>query len=131
MKTNSCRRKEVITPLYDRSGRGTTIIGSATITTVRRVLLAIIVGLLALSASGASTLILAEPCGGYDLAGDPDGACPPTCVTCGCCAQPAESVPITVQRSREAPVDDVEQLLPPVLKTDPHDILHVPKRRLA
>jgi hypothetical protein len=98
---------------------------------VRRFVFAIIVGLLALSASGVSSLIVAEPCGGYEVAGNPDGACPPTCVTCGCCAQPAESVPIAVQRSGKEAVEDIERLLPPLPAADPRDILHVPKPRRA
>lgn len=94
---------------------------------MRRFVLAIIVGVLAFTASGATGLILAEPCNGYDLAGDPDGACPPTCVTCGCCAQPADPGAIIVERSGETAVGDIEALLPPLPKTDPRDILHVPK----
>ena len=98
---------------------------------MRRLVFAIIVGLLALSASGATSLIVTEPCRSSERAGEDDGACPPTCVTCGCCAQPAESVAIAVEPSGEAPVGDIDGLLPPLPKTEPRDILHVPKPRPA
>jgi hypothetical protein len=76
---------------------------------VRRFALAIIVGLLALSASGVATLIAGEPCTGYELTGqgEDDGACPPTCVTCGCCAQAAETVAVAVSTSPEIPVSNL------------------------
>jgi hypothetical protein len=100
---------------------------------VRRFALAIIVGLLTLSASGVSTLIAGEPCTGYELTGEgeDDGACPPTCVTCGCCAQAAVTVSIAVSSSPDIPVSDVVAVLPRIPRTDPLDILHVPKPALA
>jgi hypothetical protein len=100
---------------------------------VRRFAFAIIVGLLALSASGVSTLIAGEPCTGYELTGqgEDDGACPPTCVTCGCCAQAAETVAVVVSPSPDIPVSDVIALLPRIPRTDPLDILHVPKGVVA
>jgi hypothetical protein len=100
---------------------------------VRRFALAIIVGLLMLSASGLSTLIAGEPCTGYELAGqtEPDGACPPTCVTCGCCAQAAETVAVAVSTAPDTLVSDLSAVLPRIPRTDPLDILHVPRFALA
>jgi hypothetical protein len=100
---------------------------------VRRFALAIIVGLLTLSASGVSTLIAGEPCTGYELTGqgEDDGACPPTCVTCGCCAQAVEAVALAVASSPDAPIADLCIALSDVLNADPRDILHVPKSVLA
>jgi hypothetical protein len=90
-----------------------------------------IVGLLALSASGAPSLLTPEPCGGSERADDLDGACLPMCVTCGCCAQPAVPMTVDVERSGDERITDVDVLLPLVAKTHPRDILHVPKARRA
>ena len=100
---------------------------------MRRFAFAIIVGLLTLSASGVSMVIAGEPCTGYELTGqgEDDGGCPPTCVTCGCCAQAAVTVSIAVSSSPDIPVSDVIAVLPRIPRTDPLDILHVPKLRLA
>jgi hypothetical protein len=100
---------------------------------VRRFALAVIVGLLTLSASGASTLVAGEPCTDVELTrqGDDDGACPPTCVTCGCCAQAVEPVVVAVSGSPDIRVCSLTTVLPRIPRTDPLDILHVPKLALA
>jgi len=98
---------------------------------VRRFALAVIVGLLTFSASGVYSLVIAEPCTGYEQPGQEDGACPPTCVTCGCCAQAAEPVTVTITSSFEAPVSDLGPVVAGLPTTGPRDILHVPKFRLA
>ncbi len=74
---------------------------------------------------------MGEPCTGYEQPGREDGACPPTCVTCGCCAQAAEPVILPVTSSFEAPVADVSPLVSLLPRTSPRDILHVPKLRFA
>ena len=94
---------------------------------VRRSVLAIIVSLLTFSASGLPTLIAGEPCTGYEQPGSEDAACPPACVTCGCCAQAAEPALLPVAKSLKAAVADVSPLIPHLAKTSPRDILHVPK----
>lgn len=98
---------------------------------MRRFALAIIVALLTLSASGVSALVVGEPCTGYEQPGREDGACPPTCVTCGCCAQAAEPTTLPVTSSLESPVVGISPLLAPLPRTLSHDILHVPKLRFA
>jgi hypothetical protein len=100
---------------------------------VRRFAFAIIVVLLTLSASGMSTLIAGEPCTGYELTGqgEDDGACPPTCVTCGCCAQAAEPVGVAASSSPDIPLSGLVTSLPRIPRTDPLDILHVPRLGLA
>lgn len=98
---------------------------------VRRLAFAIIVALLTFTASGAYALVIAEPCTGYEQPGQEDGACPPTCVRCGCCTQAAEPAILTVASSLEVPVTIVSPLIPRVPKASPRDILHVPKPRLA
>jgi hypothetical protein len=101
-------------------------------TVVRRFMLAVVVALLTISASGVWSLVVTEPCTGYELAGtEDDGACPPTCVTCGCCAQAAEPAMLAHTSSPDVPVTDLIDRLPIVPRTDPRDILHVPKLRLA
>ncbi|HXW07828.1 MAG TPA: hypothetical protein VD833_21540 [Vicinamibacterales bacterium] len=96
---------------------------------MRRSLLALLVGLLTLSASGVTSLIVDEPCSGFEITaqGDDDGVCPPTCVTCGCCAQAVEPVAFAIASSPDAPIADLVRVLPDVLTADPRDILHVPR----
>jgi hypothetical protein len=98
---------------------------------VRQLALAIIVGLLTFSASGVSALVVGEPCTGYEQPGREDGACPPMCVTCGCCAQAVEPAMLPVTSSLEAPVADISPLIPCLPGTRPSDILHVPRLRFA
>jgi len=95
---------------------------------VRRFGLAIIVALLTFSASGVSALVIAEPCTGYEQPGQDDGACPPTCVICGCCAQAVETVSIVVSTAPDSAVPNTTVIPPSLPRTDPRDILHVPKR---
>jgi hypothetical protein len=97
---------------------------------VRRFALAVLVALLTLSASGVTRLVVPEPCGSNEPARN-DNACPPTCVTCGCCALAAEPVILTLSSSADVRVTDVVVPLPQLPTTDPRDILHVPKPRLA
>jgi hypothetical protein len=100
---------------------------------MRRPLLALLVGLLALSASGVSSLIVDEPCTGFELAGqgEDDGACPPTCLTCGCCAQAIEAIVLAVASSPDTPIEERVAVLLDALNADPRDILHVPRSVLA
>jgi hypothetical protein len=104
---------------------------NARIDSVRRLAFAIIVAWLTVSASGLSSLIIPEPCLGYELAGSDPGTCPPTCVTCGCCARGAEPVVLRAMSAPDVPVCYVPFALPRLPKTDPRAILHVPKLRLA
>jgi hypothetical protein len=96
---------------------------------VRRFALAIIVALLAFSASGAVSLVRAEPCAANELARD--NACPPTCVTCGCCARAAETVATVAIDASSGPLGEIPSSLHSLSTTAPRDILHVPKRRLS
>jgi len=100
---------------------------------VARFAFALIVGLLTFSVSGVSSLVVSEPCTGYELTGqgEDEGGCPPSCVTCGCCAQAAEAVTIVVASSPDAPVSELVAFFPGVPIADPRDILHVPKPSLA
>lgn len=98
---------------------------------MRRLVLAFIVGLLSFSASGVVSLVVNEPCSTYERSGKDDGACPPTCVTCGCCAQAVDTVTVVVAISLEIPIADVAAFLPSLPDTSPRDILHVPKPFIA
>jgi hypothetical protein len=100
---------------------------------VARFVLALIVGLLTLSASGVSSLMVDEPCTGYELTGqgEDDNACPPTCVTCRCCAQAVEAIAFTIPSAPDAQIADLVAVLSDPLNADPRDILHVPKSVLA
>jgi len=98
---------------------------------VRRFALAVIIGLLTFSVSGVYSLVINEPCTGYEAAGSDDAACPPTCVTCGCCAQAVEPVALVVSATPDVPIADIPDVIPSVPRTTPRDILHVPKIRFA
>jgi len=100
------------------------------LTVVRRFALAIIVALLTVNASGVVSLVRAEPCTANEPAGRNDSACPPSCVTCGCCARAAEPGALVAMSSPGIPVSDLLPTLPQLPKTDPGDILHVPKLRI-
>jgi hypothetical protein len=95
---------------------------------VRRLVLAVVVTLLTFSASGVVSLADVEPCTTGEPAGHDDGACAPTCVTCGCCVHAVEPAAPAVATTVDFPPAD--QLLFPGRSpaTDPRDVLHVPKR---
>lgn len=95
---------------------------------VRRFVLAVIVGLLTFSASGVWALVATEPCTGYEQPGQDDRACPPTCVTCGCCAQAVEPVMLHVAATVTPADADLPVVAPSHPKDEARDILHVPKR---
>jgi hypothetical protein len=95
--------------------------------TVVRFALALVCGLLMLSLSGVTVLAVGEPCSGFEQSGSDHNSCPPTCVTCGCCAQAVEPTAVQVDATpKPSPVDP-----PPVVvrfpAASPPGILHVPK----
>lgn len=96
---------------------------------VERFVFVILVGLLTVSASGVSSFFVDEPCTGFELAtqGEDEGTCPPTCLTCGCCAQAIEPLTMPVAASPDAPASGLNAVLRHLPKTEPNDILHVPK----
>jgi hypothetical protein len=94
---------------------------------MRRALLGLVAVLLALSVSGASALVIVEPCTGDEVPGQSDAACPPTCVTCGCCAQAVEPLTIAIAASPQVRVTEVAVALPRLPTADPQPIFHVPK----
>jgi hypothetical protein len=96
---------------------------------VRRFVLVLVVGLLTVSASGAATVIVGEPCTGDEVAGEDDGGCPPTCVTCGCCAQAAEPAVDLIASTPDIVAKRADAIPTPFPKADPQPILHVPKLR--
>jgi len=99
---------------------------------VRRLALAIVVAILAFSASGAEGLFCAEPCTPYEQSQSRDTACPPTCVTCGCCALAVEAT--AAPETDPSLVGAMALCLPlisPLPASDPGDILHVPRLRSA
>ena len=93
---------------------------------VRQLLLTLIVALLTFSASGLSTVVIAEPCSGFEQEAGEDRDCPPTCTTCGCCAQAIEPV-LVLPASPDTRVDDIRVELARLVKAHPRPVLHVPK----
>jgi hypothetical protein len=98
---------------------------------VARFAFGLLVGFLALSVSGVSSLMVYEPCSSYEQPGREDGTCPPICVTCGCCAQAADPTTLPMTSSPVDPVADVRPLIPGLPTANARDILHVPKQHLA
>lgn len=98
---------------------------------MRRFGLTLVVALLAFSASGVTALAIAEPCTGYEEPTGDDGACPPTCVTCGCCAQAAEPAMLLATGALDLPVREITPHIPGLPRTNARDILHVPKPRFS
>ena len=94
---------------------------------MRRVALALVVAVLSFSASDVASLIVLEPCTGYEQAGQGDSACPPTCVTCGCCAQAVEPVALNVTSTPDVLVSEFVAFVSRLPRTQTRDILHVPK----
>ena len=95
---------------------------------MRRLGLALVVSLLAFSATGITSVLVSEPCSAVDAGGqDDERTCPPLCVTCGCCAQAAEPATLIDTPSPESPVARTPHALPRPLTPEPRAILHVPK----
>jgi len=88
---------------------------------------ALLVVILALSYSQALALVVPEPCGIAEAADAADGQCSPTCVRCGCCAQPLEPslFHIAVKTALLSSPATITTLDP--LSSTSRDILHVPK----
>lgn len=80
------------------------------------------------SAAGVSALVVDDACSLLEQAEGADRDCPPTCVTCGCCAQAVEPGTAIVSMSLRVPAarPRAEPLRFPT--TEPIDVLHVPKR---
>ena len=95
---------------------------------VRACLRLLVVALLMFSASGVSALVVDDACSLFEQSEGTDRDCPPTCVTCGCCAQAVEPGTVIVSLSLRVPAvrPPAEPLRFPT--TEPHDVLHVPKR---
>ena len=98
---------------------------------MRRFTLAIVVASLAFSVSDVSALVIAEPCTVDEQPGQDEGGCPPTCVTCGCCARAVEALPAPLISMFQATVAAGDFLMPRLPASAPRDILHVPKLPLA
>jgi hypothetical protein len=98
---------------------------------VRRAILAVIVVVLSIGASGVSALVVSERCTPYERSASQDDACPPTCLTCGCCAQAVEPVALTVRIIPQAPVANIAASALSLEMSQARDILHVPKSRIA
>jgi hypothetical protein len=83
------------------------------------------------SSSGIAALVISEPCTGFEQAAQDDDACPPTCVTCGCCAQAVEPTTASKPSSPETRVSELIALVRPRPLGQTRDILHVPKPQAA
>jgi hypothetical protein len=93
---------------------------------VRHLFLLIVLGILAMDATGLAALVSVETCTGVQDS-QPDGTCPALCVRCACCAQPIVANVVMAVVSMSVPQAVVEQILPSVARTAPAEIFHVPK----
>jgi hypothetical protein len=94
---------------------------------VHRLALAVLVGLLAFSASGVSEFVSGEPCSFEARGSCTDQECAPLCVMCGCCAQSVETAEVIRVDRFEAPVEVAAVAPYRLLKPEPRDVLHVPR----
>lgn len=94
---------------------------------VRQIALTLLIGLLTFNVSGVVRVATSEPCTGLESAEQDDRSCPPTCATCGCCAQSIEPVPAVAASAPPPAAAHIVTPLPAVPGADPRDILHVPK----
>jgi hypothetical protein len=97
-------------------------------TFVRRFFFAIVVGTLCSTVSGVSALAIDEPCSGLELPANGDDLCPPSCLTCGCCAQAAEPALVVARSSPDAPRTKPLAFPSSLPRINPLEILHVPKQ---
>jgi hypothetical protein len=93
---------------------------------VRHLFFLIVLGILAMDATGLDALVSVETCTGVQDS-QPDGTCPALCVRCACCAQPIVPNIVMAVVSMSVPQAVVEQILPSVARTAPAKIFHVPK----
>ena len=93
---------------------------------VRRFFLLIVLGILAMDATGLDALVSPEACSSVQDS-QPDGTCPALCVRCACCAQPIvpEIPACDVAMSSPQPVVDIYS--PNIPRSVPSKIFHVPK----
>ena len=93
---------------------------------MQRLFLLIVLGILAMDATGLEALVSSEPCSSVQDT-QPDGTCPALCVRCACCAQPIvlDSAVAIVATTIRQPVVDLSSHRIPV--TVPSKIFHVPK----
>ena len=82
---------------------------------------------MALNVGGLPSLFLPEPCDLIERSNEPDGACPPSCVLCGCCAQPAVPSLFGVDIAADLPAHSFPPAVPALVSVDPREILHVPR----
>jgi hypothetical protein len=93
---------------------------------VRRVLFVLLIGFLAIDATGIEALVRPEPCTNVQDT-QPDGTCPPTCARCACGAQvivPDLAVSFASAPVRETFIDLYSRRVP---RAVPAKIFHVPK----
>lgn len=98
---------------------------------MRRLALILLVGMLSLSFSGTATLVVPETCDFIEQASETDSSCAPTCVLCGCCAQPVIVSMALLVVSAPAPRVVPARHSDAGPTADSREILHVPKPRRA
>lgn len=99
--------------------------------TVRLLAAAFIVALLTAGVSGISAVTVTDPCTVSETTGTDDAGCPDACVGCACCVETAEPVMPLLTASADSALSPPVASLPRPARTNPRDILHVPKPRLS
>ena len=94
---------------------------------VIRPALALLCGMLMLSLTGVTVLAVGEPCSSFEQSTSNHDSCPPTCVTCGCCAQAVEPTAVHVDASPKPSPAEPPPIVVRFPVAAPLGILHVPK----
>ena len=80
-----------------------------------------------LTLSGVTAVAVGEPCSGFEQTTSDHNSCPPTCVTCGCCAQAVEPTAVHVEASPKPSPVAPPPLIVRIPDASPLGVLHVPK----
>ena len=109
-----------------QSGAGRSGLGVLYTRAVRRAFLVIVLGILAMDATGLSALVSPEACTTVQDS-QPDGTCPALCVRCACCAQPIVPGIAASEVAMSSPQPVVDIYSHNIARSVPSKIFHVPK----
>lgn len=93
---------------------------------VKRIFLVVVLGILAMDATGLEALVAPEQCAAVEGT-QPDGTCPALCVRCACCAQPIVPEIAAADVSLSLPQLVLDLYSHSIPRTVPSKIFHVPK----
>lgn len=111
---------------FERLDPSNGAIESDSIPFVKKVLLALVLGILLCDAAGVMAFISPEECTAVtDTL--PDGKCPPLCARCACGVPSLAPSRPMLSSALLVPTGAAADVTSAILDTPPHEILHVPK----